>query len=98
MISGASSLGEVRTEPFRFTLMTMPHADDPPSGPTRRPNEHHQSRIKPACRDVAGLTVIETIIDPCQMKPGEYLPRTAHVQAPLMQRLKPLCWVTGDAH
>ena len=98
VISGGSSLDEMRTESLRFALMTMPHADDPAGGPTRCPNEHHQSRIKPPCRDVTRLSVIETIIDSREMQPSEHFPGTAHVQAPHLQRLKPLGWVARDTH
>jgi hypothetical protein len=44
VISGGSLVGvEVRPEPFRFSLMTMPHADDAPGRTARRPDEHDQS-------------------------------------------------------
>jgi hypothetical protein len=42
-ISGGSLVTtEVRTEPFRFALMTMPHADDAPGRTARCPDEHNQ--------------------------------------------------------
>ena len=44
VISGGSLVTiEVRTEPFRFALMTMPHADDAPGRTARCPDEHNQS-------------------------------------------------------
>ena len=44
VISGGSFvIDEVRTEPFRFALMTMPHADDAPGRTARCPDEHDQS-------------------------------------------------------
>jgi len=32
------------------------------------------------------------------MQPGEHFRSAAQVQAPLLQRLQPLRWVTGNAH
>jgi hypothetical protein len=98
VISGASSLLEVRTEPFRFALMAMPLADDPAGRPPRRPDEHHQARVKPPGRDVTALAVIVAIVGARQMQSGEHFPGPTHVQSPLVQRLQPLCGVTGDAH
>lgn len=98
VISGASSRLEVRTELFRFALMTVPHADNPACGSSRRPHEHLQSSIEPSCRNVTGLSVIEAIIDPREMKPGEHFPDTTHVETPLLQRLETLRWVACDAH
>jgi len=44
VISGGSLVTtEVRTEPFRFALMTMPHADDAPGRTARCPGEHDQT-------------------------------------------------------
>jgi hypothetical protein len=43
VISGGSLVAdEMRTEPFRFALMTMPHADDAPGRTARCPDEHDQ--------------------------------------------------------
>ena len=43
----SSSLREVRLEPFRFSLMAMPHADDASGCPTWRPRQDHKSGIEP---------------------------------------------------
>jgi hypothetical protein len=32
------------------------------------------------------------------MQAGEHFPSAAHVQAPLLQRLQPLRWITGNPH
>jgi hypothetical protein len=89
---------EIRPEVFRFALMTVPHADDSPGGPSRCPDEHHQTGIEPAGRDISGFAVVEAIVGPCKVQPGENFPSSAHVQAPLLQRLQSLRLVTGNAH
>jgi len=98
VISGASSLLEMRPEVFRFALMTVPHADDSPGGASRCPNEHNQTGIQPTGRDVSGFAVIDAIVDPRKVQPGENFPSSAHVQASLLQRLQSPRLVSGNAH
>jgi len=99
VISGGSLAGgEVRPEPFRFALMTMPHADDAPGRTSWRPDKHDQSRIEHPDRHKSRLTVVEAVIDAREVNAREDLLRPAHVETPLCQRALPLRRVTGDAH
>jgi hypothetical protein len=77
-------------EPFRFALMTVPHTNDPPSGPTWCPDKHNQPRVEPTHGDVSWLSVVEPIIHAGQVKSREDFLCSAHVQPPGQQRAVPL--------
>src|SRR5579862_5863816 len=99
VISGASSLfGEVRPEPFRFALMTMPHANDPSGRPSRRPNEHDEPRVQPADGNESGFPIVEPVIHPGEVESRKDLLRPAHVETPFPQRALPLLRVASYAH
>jgi hypothetical protein len=99
VISGASSLlEEVRTEPFRFALMTVPHTNDPPGGPTRCPDKYNQPQVKPTHSDVSWLSIIAPIINAGQVKSRKDFLGSAHVQPPRQQRVLPFPGVASNAH
>jgi hypothetical protein len=87
----------MRPEPFRFTLMTVPHADHSAGRSSRRPYTHDKSRIQLTSRNVAGFAEIEPVVNPGQVEPGKNVAGAAHVQSPLAQRLWPLCRIAGYA-
>ena len=74
----------------------MPHTNDSPSGPPCRPDEHYQPRIEPTDGDVSWLSVIESIVNPGQMEPGEDFLGSAHIETPLEQRTLPLYRIAGS--
>jgi hypothetical protein len=99
VISGASSLlRKVRAEQFRFTIMTVPHADDSPGHTSRSPDEHHQPRIEPSNCYEPGPTIVVAIIGSRKVESREDPSGPAHIETPLLKRALPLQRIAGDAH
>ena len=91
----SSGSGALRTKPFRFTLMTVPHTDYMASRTPRSPDESDQSSVKPACRDEARFTMSLASVRTREMGPGAGIFRPAHIQAPFPQH--PLLGMADNA-
>ena len=100
VISGASSRSdeEVRTDFLRFSLMTMPHANDSSGSASRRPDENNQSGFEPADGNESWLTVVVTIVGTRQVGTRKHFLRSAHVQPSFPKRFFTLRPIAGDTH
>jgi hypothetical protein len=89
---------EVRAELFRFTLMTMPHADDAPSATPRGPSEYDKPIVEPPSGDEARLAIILTIVRASEVGAFKDLSSSLQVEATLIKRLLPLRRIACDSH